>query len=140
MRDPILEHHSDDLRTGRELQTLDPAKYPDETAADSQYAPYEPKDFEYKLKYSLWTDLSGEQTEFQDAFEQLSLYQILKVNVFNLFDFSTIGSEMIQFQKQSFAKSIVQQLYEANKNIITRKKEIFQIYKTIEAERGSLIG
>ena len=60
--------------------------------------------------------------------------------MFNLFDFSTIGSEMIQFQKQSFAKSIVQQLYEANKNIVTRKKEIFEIYKIIEAERGSLIG
>ena len=26
-------------------------------------------DFRTELRYSLWTDLSGEQTEFQDALE-----------------------------------------------------------------------
>ena len=56
---------------------------------------FEVKDFTTELKYSLWTDLSGEQIEFSDAFEQLSYHQILKINVFNLFDFSTIGHEMI---------------------------------------------
>ena len=57
---------------------------------------YEPGDFVCEFKYSLWTDLCGEQTEFLDAFEQFSYHQILKVNIFNLFDFSTIGSEMVQ--------------------------------------------
>ena len=58
-----------------------------------------PGDFISEFKYSLWTDLCGEQTEFLDAFEQLSHHQILKVNVFNLFDFSTISSEMVLVQK-----------------------------------------
>lgn len=32
------------------------------------------EDFNTELRYSLWTDLSGEQTEFQDALEQLSYF------------------------------------------------------------------
>ena len=32
------------------------------------------EDFTTELRYSLWTDLSGEQTEFQDALEQLSYF------------------------------------------------------------------
>ena len=55
-----------------------------------------PEDFTIELRYSLWTDLCGEQTEFQDALEQISYFQILKINVFNLFDFSTMSHEMIQ--------------------------------------------
>ena len=60
---------------------------------------YEPDDFVSEFKYSLWTDLCGEQTEFLDSFEQLSYHQILKVNIFNLFDFSTVGNEMVSVQK-----------------------------------------
>jgi hypothetical protein len=31
--------------------------------------PFVPEDFLTELRYSLWTDLCGEQTEFQDALE-----------------------------------------------------------------------
>ena len=68
------------------------------------------KDFTTEMKYSLWTDLSGEQSEFQEAMDQLSHYQILKINVFALFDFSTMGNEMLQVQRQKFAQSIADQI------------------------------
>ena len=42
----------------------------------------------------------------------MSYYQILKVNVFNLFDFSTMGHEMIHVQKLKFAKSVLSQMHE----------------------------
>jgi len=66
-----------------------------------------------ELQYSLWTDLSGEQTEFLDALEQLMYSQILKVNIFSLFDFSTVGHEMIQLQKKKFAKTVILQVQQA---------------------------
>jgi len=49
------------------------------------------QDFEHEFKFSLWTDLCGEQTEFNDALEYIGSFQILKINVFNLFDFSTLA-------------------------------------------------
>ena len=94
-------------------QEPDPPEVKEETDLTHKGQPYKVKDFTTELKYSLWTDLSGEQTEFMDAMDQLSYYQILKVNVFSLFDFSTIGNEMIQVQKQNFAKSIILQVKEA---------------------------
>ena len=56
----------------------------------------EVQDFRSELKYSLWTDLSGEQTEFLDAFDHLQYYHLIKVNIFNLFDYSTVAHEMVQ--------------------------------------------
>ena len=35
---------------------------------------YKPRDFVTEFKYSLWSDLCGEQSEFLDAFEQLSYH------------------------------------------------------------------
>ena len=89
-----------------------------------------------EFKYSLWTDLCGEQTEFQDAFDQLSYHQFLKINVFNLFDFSTIGHEMVQIQKQNFAKNIISQVSDAQNKLEKVKKEIMQVNRIIEAQRN----
>lgn len=68
--------------------------------------PFMLEDFVFEMKYSLWTDLSGEQTEFLEAMDQLSYSQIFKINVFTLFDYSTMGSEMVQVQKKKFAQNI----------------------------------
>ena len=77
-----------------------PDAYKDNYTGTSQKAAGEetfvPQDSTAEFRYSLWTDLSGEQTEFLDAMEQFSHYQLIKVNVFPLFDFSTIGNKMIQ--------------------------------------------
>ena len=40
---------------------------------------------------------------------------MLKINVFNLFDFSTMAHEMIQAQKKQFAKDVIQKLTELQK-------------------------
>ena len=69
-------------------------------------------DLTSEFEYSLWTDLSGEQTEFNEALEYISSYQVLKINVFNLFDFSTLAQGQIQSQKVQFAKQIVLDMLE----------------------------
>ena len=83
-------------------------KQEDETNAEEEKEEeFTAPDFTMEFKYSIWSDLCGEQTEFQDAFEQLSYHQFLKINIFNLFDYSTVGHEMIQLQRQNFAKYVV---------------------------------
>ena len=40
--------------------------------------------------YALWTDLTAEQPEFNEAFDYLASFQLSKINLFTLFDFSTL--------------------------------------------------
>ena len=90
------------------------------------------------MKYSLWTDLSGEQSEFQDALDQLSYHQVLKINVFNLFDFSTMAHDMIINQKEMFAKSIHQTITDAKTKIDSLKDEITKRRKVTQQQRAIL--
>ena len=55
-----------------------------------------------------------------------------------MFDFSTIGHEMIQIQKQNFAKSIINQVSEAQTKLDKVNKEILQVERIIEAQRGGV--
>ena len=69
--------------------------------------------------------------------DQLSYFQILKVNVFTLFDYSTMGSEMIQVQKQNFAQNILIQMKEAKKNIVKTRQEIERVNRILAVLPGA---
>ena len=56
---------------------------------------------------------------------------MLKINVFNLFDFSTMAHEMIQAQKKQFAKDIIQKLTELQKKTEDTQKDTKKIKQTV---------
>lgn len=79
------------------------------------------------FEFSLWSDISAESSEFIEQFNQLEKYKILKLNIFTLFDQSTLAAGMIDQQKVAFAKSIIYNLHE-----IKRKEENWRLSKTVE--------
>jgi hypothetical protein len=63
----------------------------EKTKNDEQVAPMSdevPEESEI-FTYSLWSDLTYEQTEFNDTLDYISSFNLMKINVFALFDFST---------------------------------------------------
>jgi hypothetical protein len=44
------------------------------------------------LNYGLWADMSSEQAEFGKAMDYLSQFELTKINLFALFDFSTVAN------------------------------------------------
>jgi hypothetical protein len=56
--------------------------------------------------YALWTDMTAEQSEFNEAFAYISSFALTKVNLFSLFDFSTIANNLLMTKKIQMAKDI----------------------------------
>lgn len=73
------------------------------------------------FEFSLWTDLSAETSEFLDQFEMLSTYQLQKINIFTLFDLSTLAAGQLNSKKVEFAKSIAQNFNNISQQVENEK-------------------
>lgn len=67
-----------------------------------------------------------------DAFDHLQYYHLIKVNIFNLFDYSTVAHEMVQTQKILFAQKVIVQVNEAHAKTLKNLRELENVLQIVE--------